>query len=98
MITTLIPLWLLWLLVWLVFTGILVMQSRKLLMNLKASDPHFQFTGWWALWHRIWKQKLTYEEDQELHHLCVDYGKLLRVWLAMAIVVVLVRGVIFIYG
>ncbi|MCM2679863.1 hypothetical protein [Echinimonas agarilytica] len=94
--SVIVPLWLLWLVLWFVFTYMIVRQSKKLIANIQAHDADYIFPGWKTFLLQMWQQKFDYDQESELYYLCVDYRKLLRVWVFMAILVAVVRFIILV--
>ncbi|MBW8192604.1 hypothetical protein K0504_16315 [Neiella marina] len=92
----LVSLWLFWLLLWLVFTIILIKQSRDLLKQLAFKDESFEFRGWRRLLTSVWRQEHLAYADPTLQQVCEDYRKLLNIWIFMAGLVVLVRLIILV--
>lgn len=89
----LVPLWILWLIFLLVLTFIWVRQSRALLHKLHQSSD-FTFKGWLSFLKQSWLMSFPYSPDSELFQACQDYQKLLRVWLVVALLVVLTRALL----
>ncbi|GGA86902.1 hypothetical protein GCM10011369_31180 [Neiella marina] len=92
----LVSLWLFWLMLWVVFTVVLVRQSRQLLKVLASEDESFEFKGWRILLSSIWRRSYQALPEGELRNTCDDYRKLLNIWVFMAVLVILVRLMILV--
>ncbi|MBD1388465.1 hypothetical protein IC617_03405 [Neiella sp. HB171785] len=92
----LVSLWLFWLMLWLVFTVVLVRQSRQLLKMLASEDGSFEFKGWRPLLLSMWRRAYMTLPEGALRDTCDDYRKLLNIWVFMAVLVILVRLMILV--
>lgn len=92
----LVSLWLLWLLLWLVFTIILIKQSRDLLRLLADSDGEYEFPGWRIFLLNVWRREYLNRPDSGLHQQHDDYRKLLNIWVFIAALVIMVRFMILV--
>ena len=95
MMAILVPLWLLWLILLLVLTFIWVRQSKAFLAKLTDHDREFEFSGWIRFLPRCWSLNFPYGPDSELYQACVEYRMLLRLWAAVAFLVIVTRLAIF---
>lgn len=96
MIAFLVPLWLLWLLVWVVLSIVIASQGRKLLQQLAENDEQFEFLGWFRFIGQCWRFNFSYPYGTELYSACIEYRQLLRLWLGMALLVIFTRLTILI--